>query len=128
MDIRPGHPGGEYPLHGWIHLRSFESVLSFLAHGIVQELDFDVEKDPRTGETLYNPAKTIETIETESAPPHAIFTIEFEGRWFSIGTRQGRGDRANEWDLEAFRVLYQFFQSTVTDVTKVPTLPITIAK
>ncbi len=128
VDIRAGHPGGEFPLHGRIQLRSFESVLSFLARGIAEELEFAVEKDPRTGETLYNPPKTIEVVETESTPPHPTFTVEFEGHWFSIGARQGREDRANNWDLEAFRILYQFFQLTVTDVSKVPTLPITIAK
>ncbi len=30
--------------------------------------------------------------------------------------------------LEAFRMLYQPFQMTVTDVSKIPTLPITISK
>ncbi len=128
VDIRTGHPGGEYPLHGRIQLRSFESVLSFLAHGIAEEPEFDVEKDPRTGETLFNPTKTIDIVETEASPSHPFATVEFEGRWFSIGARQGREDRANEWDLEAFRTVYQFFQLTVTDVSKVPTLPITIAK
>lgn len=128
VDIRPDHPGGAFPLHGWIQLRSFESVLSFLAHGIVEEPEFDVAKDPRTGTTPYNPARTIEVLETEAAPPHPTFAIEFEGRWFSIGAQEGRDARANNWDLEAFRILYQFFQLTVTDVSKVPTLPITIAK
>lgn len=128
VDLRAGHPGGDYPLHGRIQLRSFESVLSFLAHGIVEEPEFDVEEDFRTGETLFNPAKTLEIVETQASPSHPIAAVEFEDRWFSIGARHGRSEQANQWDLEAFRILYQFFQLTVTDVSKVPTLPITIAK
>lgn len=128
VDIRENHPGGEFPLHGRLQLRSFESVLSFLAHGIAEEPEFDVQKDPRTGETIFNPAKTLDIVETTVSPSHPIAAIEFEGRWFSIGARQRREARANEWDLEAFRIVYQFFQLTVTDVSKVPTLPITIAK
>src|SRR5215510_14087706 len=34
MDIGPGHPGGEYPLHGQLRLRSFYNVLSFIARDI----------------------------------------------------------------------------------------------
>ena len=30
LDIRPGHPGGEYPLHGKLLLRSFYNVLTFI--------------------------------------------------------------------------------------------------
>ena len=34
MDIRPGHPGGELPLHGRLRLRSFHEVLTFIGRGI----------------------------------------------------------------------------------------------
>lgn len=79
-------------------------------------------------EIRHNPAKTLDILESDTPPSHPMAAIEFEGRWFSIGAGEGHKERANHWDLEAFRILYQFFQLTVTDVSKVPTLPITIAK
>jgi hypothetical protein len=33
-----------------------------------------------------------------------------------------------EWNREAFELLSQLYQMTVTDVARVPTLPITISK
>lgn len=41
--------------------------------------------------------------------------------------RQAHKD-AQDWDREAFELLSQLYQMTVTDVPRVPTLPITIAK
>jgi len=37
VDIRPGSPGGEYPLKGAILLRSFNSIISFVARGISED-------------------------------------------------------------------------------------------
>jgi len=121
VDIRPDSPGGDYSLQGWIKLRSFKAVLEFLGRGISKEPEFDVTKDSRTGKVLRNPAKTLEIVESPHQPDTAAFTVEFNNQVFSIGSE-------SQWNLEAFEVLSQLFQMTVTDVAKVPRPSITIAK
>ena len=58
VDIRPDFPGGEFPWHGLIEFPSFDEIVIFLANGIVDELKFDVEPDPRTPPIPYNPSRT----------------------------------------------------------------------
>ena len=121
IDIRPGFPGGDYPLHGWVKLRSFRTVMEFLGHGISDEPEFHVEKDPRTGPVPSNHPKILEIHETLDIPEDAAFAVPLNGLVYSIS-------RDSTKDLEMFRMLYRLFQLTVTDVTKVPITPITIAK
>jgi hypothetical protein len=124
VDIRPDGPGGDYPLQGQIKLRSFNAILEFLARGIADEPEFHVEKDPRTRQDPPNPVHTMEVVETDTAPEHAAFAVAHRGRSYSV---QAAGQYAR-WHMEAFRILYQLYQMTVTDVTKVPAPQITIAK
>lgn len=124
VDIKPDGPGGDYPLQGQIKLRSFNAILEFLARGIAEEPEFHVEKDPRTLQDPRNPAHTMEVVETDAAPEHAAYAVAHRGRYYSV---QAAGQYAR-WHMEAFRILYQLYQMTVTDVTKVPTPQITIAK
>ncbi len=146
VDLRPEYAGGNFTFHGRVLLRSFEAILAFLAHGIDEEPEFDVEPDARSGLVPKNPAMTIEILETASPPPDAAFSVQYAGKWYSIRSADERAvpDRTHDereshqknlhaallhaWSLDAFRALYQLFQLTVTDVGKVPTLPITIAK
>src|SRR5262244_1469240 len=60
VDIRPGHPGGEYPLHGKLRLRSFYNVLTFIGRDIEEEPEYDVPPDPRTPTISENPVHTLE--------------------------------------------------------------------
>lgn len=78
VDIRPGNPGGDYPFHGRIQLRSFQAALAFWAEGIVEWPEFSVEPDPRTGPIPANPAQTIEVVEAESPPPDSAFAVEYD--------------------------------------------------
>jgi hypothetical protein len=48
VDIRPGYPGGEFPIHGKFRLRSLANVLNFLGRGIAEEPEQPVAPDPRT--------------------------------------------------------------------------------
>ena len=121
VDIRPDSPGGEYPLQGWIKLRSFKAILEFLGRGITQEPEFSVVSDSRTSPILRNPPKTLEIVESESALEHAAFSVDFNGQVYSIRT-------SSRWDLKAFEVLSQLFQMTVIDVAKGLNPSITIAK
>jgi len=128
VDIRPDYPGGAYPLYGMIKLRSFKAVLNFLGTGISHDEEFQVNKDPRTGEVLRNPSKTMNINISENKPQDAIFPVKHHGAWYWLENHTDTGKTLPNWDLEAFDVLYQLFQMTVTDVTRVPTTPIPISK
>jgi len=119
LDIRPEHPGGDWPLFGALKLRSFNLMLDFVADGGSQTPEYDVAKDPRTGEVAENPARALAIAITESAPATEIPRTGYRGRYYSVAD--------SAWDRTAFRLLYQAFQMTVTDVSQVG-VPITISK
>lgn len=128
VDIQPGYPGGEYPMHGSFVFRSFHSILQFLANGIAAVPEFHVEKDPRTGTIARNPPWTIAIEESDSLPAEAAFAVGYEDRWYSIRKAPRSTGPIQPWNQVAFRVLSQLYQMTVTEVSKVPTPSITIAK
>lgn len=128
VDIRPGYPGGDYPFHGRLRLRSFNAILGFLARGIAEEPEFSVEKDPRSGAVRFNPDKTLEILETDAALSDAAFSVSYNGRHYSIRGQDQADPIPSRWNLGSFRVLYQLFQMTVTDVSKTLVPAITIAK
>ena len=120
VDIRPGYPGGDFPVFGGIKLRSFNVILNFLAAGISEIPEYDVEKDPRTGELAQNPRHALAIEVTDKPPPEPILSIYYEGRYYSVG--------AIPWDRKAFTLLYQLFQMTMTDISSVAVPTITISK
>jgi hypothetical protein len=119
VDIRPGHPGGDLPLFGALKLRSLNMILSFVAadHGASGE--FDVTKDPRTGDSGPNPRRALGIEVTDQAPPRVLPHARYGGRYYTVAD--------TPWDRQAFTLLYQLFQMTVTDVPGVG-VPITISK
>ena len=128
VDIRPNYLGGDYPWRGQIKLRSFNAILEFLARGIRDEPEFNVEPDPRSGPLMRNSIKTLAITESESSPDEAVFAAKLEGRWYAIVSEQEDERKVRPWNHEAFGLLNQLYQMTVTDVARVPTLPITISK
>ena len=123
VDIRPGYPGGEYPMHGAFRLRSFHGILNFLGRTIADEQEYHVDPDPRTGTVEENPIRTMDIVETRSKPPNANLSVTHEGEYYSITDVERRS-----WNQEAFRLLYQLFQMTVTEVPRGTGPSITIAK
>lgn len=128
VDIRPGFPGGDYPLHGSILLRSLNAIIAFVAKGLGEELEFQVEPDPRTKVVIRNPARTLEVEETPTKPADLEFSVEFGGNYYSVRKFPISEGMVPSWNQEAFTVLSNLFQMTVTDLTKYPTPAITIAK
>jgi hypothetical protein len=118
-DIRPGHPGGDFPLFGALKLRSFNTILSFVAadHGASGE--YEVTRDPRTGDSGPNPRRALEIEVTDQAPPGLLPHARYAGRYYAVAD--------TPWDRQAFTLLYYLFQMTVTDVAGVG-VPITISK
>ncbi|MGE3154394.1 MAG: hypothetical protein AB7G48_17365 [Nitrospiraceae bacterium] len=128
VDIRPDGPGGDYPLHGVLVIRSFTNIMRFLANGIAIDREYQVEPDERTGEVAFNAEQTLEIVESDSRPDHAAFAVKFEGRWYSIVKASRDDGRIEPWNLGTFRILAQLYQMTVTDISKTATPAITIAK
>lgn len=125
VDIKRGFPGGDYPLQGKILLRSFNAILGFVAKGIAEEPEFPVDPDPLTNHAGRNPARTLEIAETPNAPADADFFVELEGRYYSL---RRVPVMVLSWNQEAFGVLANLYQMTVTDLTRVKTPAITIPK
>ena len=128
VDIRPSYPGGDYPWRGQIKLRSFNAMLEFLARGITDEPEFEVGPDSRSGLVPRNPYRTLAIAESEDRPSHAVFSAKLEGRWYAIDPKAEADPELRDWNREAFELLSQLYQMTLTDVARVPTLPITISK
>jgi hypothetical protein len=122
MDIRPGHPGGELPLHGRVRLRSFHEVLTFIGRGIAEEPEYDVPPDPRTPPMRENPPRTLEILEARRLPSGVGLSVSWQGYQYAIQPQSGY-----QWNRKAFSLLYQLFQMTVAAVPQ-PGPAITIAK
>lgn len=128
VDIRPGFPGGDYPLRGSILLRSMNAIIGFVARSIEEEPELMVSPDPRTGPVARNPARTLEIEESDVKPSDYEFSVQFDGRYYSIRKYPVSRGMVPSWNQEAFAVLSNLFQMTVTDLTKYPTPAIAIAK
>jgi hypothetical protein len=115
VDIRPEHPGGNWPLFGALKLRSFNQMLDFVGEG----REYDVAKDPRTGDAGANAPATLAIDVSENAPGDDYPAALYKGRYYKVAD--------TPWDWKAFGLLSQLFQVTVTDVSQVG-VPITISK
>lgn len=128
VDIRPGFPGGDYPLHGSILLRSMNAIIGFVAKSIEEEPEIMASPDHRTKTVVRNPARTLEIEESDSKPSDYEFSVPFDGRYYFIRKYPVSQGMVPSWNQEAFAVLSNLFQMTVTDLTKYPTPAIAIAK
>lgn len=128
IDIRPDHPGGDFPMFGQIKLRSFKGILEFIGRGITEEPEFHVDPDPRTGSVAVNPARTLTIQESRTQPEEAIISAQKRRLWYYIDQESAAGELFDRWNHEAFDLLYQLYHLTVTDLSQIPTLPIAISK
>jgi hypothetical protein len=122
VDVRAEQPGRDVPIFGALKLRSLFAMLDFVAKGIELFPEFPVEADPRSGDALAlvrNPDRTLAVTVSDDEPNATDGWIRYQGRYYAIGNTR--------WDRAAFIVLYELFQVTVTDVSRVG-IPITIAK
>lgn len=109
VDIRPGHTGGQFPIHGQLRLRSFHETLSFLGRGMEEEPEYDVAPDPRTPSISDNPAHTLDVVELAKLPPNAGLSVVLDGRYYALRPQTGY-----QWNRKVFNMLYQLFQMTVS--------------
>ena len=128
VDIRPDHPGGNFPMFGQIKLRSFKAILEFIGRGIAEKPEFHVDPDPRTGPVAVNPARTLTIRESRTQPEEAILSVQKRGLSYYIDQESPEGEVFDRWNHEAFDLLYQLYHLTVTDISHIPSLPIAISK
>jgi hypothetical protein len=122
VEIAPGHPGGDFPLKGAIKLRSFIGIIKFIAEGMEEFPEFDVQQDPRTGTSevaIANRPATLSIAVTETAPPAHVPSVRYRGQYYSVADTR--------WDRRNFRILSLLNQTTVGDVGGIG-IPVTIAK
>lgn len=124
FDIRAGHYGGDWSLQGDFRLRSFNAMLNFLGHSVDEDREYAVEKDPRTPPVVENPVKTMDLLILDTSPDEAGVTVKSHGRYYAVNAQ---GPQAR-WNREAFKLLSQLFQMTVTEVPRSGVPSITIAK
>ncbi len=87
-----------------------------------------MDKDPRTGPVPRNPAHVLEIEESATRLSDAEFSVEFEGKHYAIRKFPITEGMEASWNQEAFAVLSDLFQMTVTDITNVKTPIISIPK
>jgi hypothetical protein len=111
IDIRRGYPGGEWPVHGRLRLRSFHEVLTFIGRGIVEEPEYNVSPDPRSPPIQENPPRTLDIVELRELPRDTTFSVRLHGLHYAV-----RPNAGYQWNRKAFSLLYQLFQMTVSSV------------
>lgn len=123
VDIRPGFPGGEWPIHGVFRLRSFHNVLNFLGLSISDDPEYAVARHPQTPVVRENPDRTMSLLVSDGEPAEAEISVEFGDKHYALEPETGY-----QWNREGFRLLCQIFQMTMTDLAKQGAPSITIAK
>ena len=123
VDIRPGYPGGEWPIHGVFRLRSFINVLNFLGQSISDDPEYAVAKHPKTPSVSQNPVHTMALLVSDNKPAAADISVQFGDWYYALKPETGY-----QWNREGFRLLCQIFQMTMTDLGQKGAPAITIAK
>jgi len=123
VDIRSGYPGGEWPIHGVFRLRSFHNVLNFIGQSISDDPEYAVPKHPKTPDVRENPVNTMALMASDNEPELADLSVYFGGRYYALHPENGY-----QWNREGFRLLYQVFQMTITDLGQKGAPSITISK
>jgi hypothetical protein len=122
VDIRPGYPGGEWPIHGVFRLRSFHNVLNFIGQSISDDPEYAIAKHPQTPGVSENPVNTMALLVSDS-DPDAELSVKFGENYYALQPEIGY-----QWNREGFRLLCQIFQMTMTDLAQKGAPAITIAK
>ena len=123
VDIRPGYPGGEWPIHGFFRLRSFHNVLNFIGQSISDNPEYAVAKNPKTPSVSQNPVYTMALLVSNYYPAAADISVQFGDWHYALKPETGY-----QWNREGFRLLCQVFQMTMTDLARKGAPIITIDK
>lgn len=124
---RPSDPpevGQMFVIQGALKLRSLFAVLDFVGKSVDKFPEIAVDPDPRSGrpasdEDDRNPVQTLAVTVTRERPRGRGRWIEYNDYFYALGD--------SKWDRQAFTILYELFQTAVTEVNKIG-IPVTIAK
>ena len=119
LHIRPGDPGGDYPIEGAIKLRGLIQTLEYVAASIGTTKDHDLTKDPRTGRVQARPAVTLKINVTDEPPTTGVPFVEYANNYYSVAD--------SDWDRSSFSILSYLFQAGIGEVQDT-SIPITISK
>ena len=123
VDIRPGYPGGEWPIHGFFRLRSFHNVLNFIGQTISEDPEYPVAKNLQTPPVNENPVQTMALLVSKNEPSATDISVKFGDWHYALKPETGY-----QWNREGFRLLCQIFQMTMTDLGQQSAPEITISK
>ncbi|PPC89977.1 MAG: hypothetical protein CTY34_09510 [Methylobacter sp.] len=123
VDIRSGFEGGEWPLHGVFRLRSFHNVLNFIGQSLDRSKEFPVQKHFKTPAVRENPDSSLGIMVTAWEPEDSELSVRHNGQYYWLKPETGY-----QWNREGFRLLYQVFQMTVSELGTKGAPVITIAK
>jgi len=123
VDIRPGYSGGEWPIHGVFRLRSFHNILNFIGQSISDNPEYAVAKYPQTPSVSQNPVNTMAMLVSDDKPGNGDISVQYGDWHYAI-----KPDDGYPWNREAFRLLCQLFQMTMTDLAQKGAPGITISK
>jgi hypothetical protein len=123
VDIRSGYPGGEWPIHGVFRLRSFHNILNFIGQSISDNPEYHVAKYPQTPSVSQNPVNTMAMLVSDDIPWNGDISVQYGDWHYAI-----KPDDSYPWNREAFRLLCQLFQMTMTDLARQGAPGITISK
>jgi hypothetical protein len=119
IDLRPGYPGGDFPMFGAFKLRSLIAVLGFIGEGIKSNPEFDVTKDPRTRGDVVSPTRSLAIQVTDGPPTADVPMTLYKGHYYWVSD--------TKWDRTGFFLLNLIFQFTVSKTSNLG-IPITISK
>ena len=119
LDLSPGYLGGDFPIRGVIKLRSLIQMILFIAKGINEAPEFEVEKDQRTGQIPTSPPLTLQVNVTDTEPSASVPSVKYGKKYYSVAD--------TKWDRQSFATLSYLFQTAVGEVQGVG-IPITISK
>ena len=134
VELRPTEIN-RWPLKGYFRLRSLRDIFLFLAKDVENERPVDpdsrtqfiLKKDPK--KTPRNPVFALEIKKGSQAPPGEPYAISYKGIWFWIpiiprdpSSQQEKVQ--TDWNKDIFLILYNIFQMSVVDTSKLLAPPI----
>lgn len=114
-----------WPVKGYFHIRGLVQILEFLSGNIKPEPDsayheYAVAPDSRTGHITSNFDQTIRIKRATTRPSNAEVVAQYgDGEWLWISGDQN--DPQAGWDRHNFMLLYQIFQMSMLDTSKLLT-------
>lgn len=124
IDIKAGHPGGNFTFRAILRLRSLYETLRFAAKGLGPEAEFDVDPDPTTGiitqqhaAAEINPASTFQLESGEALPVDTFVSTQFKGQYYWLPNIKDTPNLSESWNRDVFAMLHTMYQLSVSEAT-----------